>query len=265
MSVANSDTLGRPHRSVPSLGGVTTSHARSTKNDKNTQTKLGHHRCDCARAVTVSVLLITHRPQARPLSLLFEKYGTVTTMDLFTQDVAFFRITNSSDKIYGLPLAGGTNTYLRDAPIGFSRKQSASEGSYKAICEFRNQTPTGSTHARQRVSVASLGQCLTLGPHSAVRLRVALPPEGQKRKVAVLCIEPPPGIRPFWTSRMGGTVIRVLPRAVAKKAMWREPAMLKVWCDRELSHDHKEMNRRMPPTTALEPTSAPPLRFVAGR
>ena len=201
-------------------------------------------------AVTVSVLLITHRSPARPLSLLFEKYGTVTTMDLFAQDVAFFRITNSSDKTYGLPLAGGTNTHLPDAPMGFSRKQSSSEGSYMPICEFKDQTPTGSTHPKQRVSVASLGRCLTLGPHSAVRLRVALPPEGQKRKVAVLCIEPPPGPRPFWTNSIGLTMLRVLPRSVARKAMHREPAVLRVWCDRELSpgrETRKEMNRRTPP------------------
>ena len=38
-------------------------------------------------AVTVSVLLITHRSQAPPLSLVFERYGTVTTMDPFTMDL----------------------------------------------------------------------------------------------------------------------------------------------------------------------------------
>jgi len=193
-------------------------------------------------AVTVSVLLITHGSQARPLSLPFERYGTVTAMDLFSmdllvQDVAFLWITNSSDKTYYMALAGGTNTSLPDAPIGFSRNQSYSEGSYMPMCEFRDQTPTGSMRPMQRVSYAGLGQCLSLGPHSVVRLRIALPPEGQKRKFAVICIEPPPGIWPFWTNSMGSTVLRVLPRAVARKAMHRETPMLRVWCDRELSHD----------------------------
>src|SRR5213594_315114 len=77
-------------------------------------------------AVTVSVLLITHRSQARPLSLLFERYGTVTTMDRFlmdllVQDVAFLWITNSSDKTYYMAQAGGTNTSLPDAPIGLKQ------------------------------------------------------------------------------------------------------------------------------------------------
>ena len=175
-------------------------------------------------AVTVAVLLITHRSQAPPLSLLFERYGTVTTMDpltldLFVQDVAFLWITNSSDKAYYVAMAGGTNTSLPDAPIGF--KQSSSGGSYMPMCEFRDQPPAGSTPPP--VSFASLGLCVNVGPHSAVRLRVALPPEGQKRKVAVLCTEPPPSIRPFWTSSMGRTVIGVLPRSVARKAMWRRP------------------------------------------
>src|SRR5438105_181011 len=189
-------------------------------------------------ALTVSVLLITHRSRALPLSLLFERYGKVTTrdivaMDLFVQDVAFFSLTNSSDKTYYVAM-GPTNTYLPDAPIGFGR---SNEGSYLAICEFNDRPPTGSKQPMRRVSFASLGQCLALGPHSAVRLRVPLPPEGQKRKVAVLCTELPQGIRPFWTNSIGGIVLRVLPRSLARKAMHREPAMLRVWGDRELSHD----------------------------
>ena len=196
-------------------------------------------------AVTVSVLLITNRSQAPPLSLLFERYGTVKTMDpfamdLFVEDVAFLRITNSSDETYYMAQAGGTNTSLPDAPIGL--KPSWVEGSYMPMCEFRDLPPVGS--APLPVSFASLGLCVNVGPHSAVRLRVALPPEGQKRKVAVLCTEPPPGVGPFWTSSMGRTVLRVLPRSVARQAMWRQPAVLRVWCDRELSHRGEGVARR---------------------
>ena len=195
-------------------------------------------------AVTVSVL-ITHRSPASPLSLRFERYGTVKTMDPFTmdlsvQEVAFLWLTNSSDKTYYVAEAGRTNTSLPDAPR--SLKQSWTESSYMPRYEFSDQTPARS--APSPVSFASLGQCAGVRPHSAVRLRVPLPPEGQKRKVAALCVEPPPGMRPFWTSRIGGTVIRVLPRAVAKRAIHREPAVLRVWCDRELSRDQK-VNDRM--------------------
>ena len=198
-------------------------------------------------AVTVSVLLLTGRSPARPLSLRFERYGTVTTIDPLTmnicvQEVAFFWITNSSETIYYLAQAGGTNTSLRDAPIGL--QPSWLEGSFMPMCEFTDQPPTGSTRPLPPVSFPSLGQCVLMGPHSAQRLRVPLPPAGQKRKFAVICTEPPPGIRPFWCSSMGGTVIRLLPRAVAKKAMRREPALLRVWCDRELSHDRERIEKR---------------------
>jgi len=201
-------------------------------------------------AVTLAVLLITQRSQAPPLSLLFERYGTVTTMDpymldLSVQDVAFLWITNASDKDYFVPMAGGTNTSLLDAPIGF--KQSPSGGSSMPMCEFRDQPPADITP--RPVSFANLGLCVNVGPHSAVRLRVALPPEGRKRKVAVLCGEAPSGIRPFWTNSLGRTVLGVLPRSVARRAMWREPAVLRVWLDRELSHEptRKELNGRTAP------------------
>ena len=122
-------------------------------------------------------------------------------MDLLVQDVAFLWITNSSGKPYYVAMAGGTNTSLPDAPIGF--QQSSGGGSYMPMCEFRDQPPAG--YAPPPVSFGSLGLCVNVGPHSALRLRVPLPPEGQKRKVAVLCIKPPAGRGPFWTSSVGRT------------------------------------------------------------
>jgi hypothetical protein len=181
-------------------------------------------------AVTVSVLLITHKSQAPPLSLVFERYGAITTMDPLTmdlsaQDVAFLQITNSGDKAYFVATVGGTNTYLPDSPQIL--KPFWYQGSYLPMCEFSDQP------LALPISYASLRTCVSVAPHSALRLRIPLPPEGQKRKVAVICMAPPPGVRPFWTSKPGLIVLRSLPRAVAKKAMWREPKVMKVWCDRE--------------------------------
>src|SRR5437773_2602594 len=45
--------------------------------------------------VTACVLPMTHRSQARSLSLVFERYST--RMDSFDQDMVFLWITNSSD------------------------------------------------------------------------------------------------------------------------------------------------------------------------
>ena len=73
-------------------------------------------------AVTVSVLLITHRSQTHPLSLVFERYGKVTTMDFKVDHVGFFWLTNSSAKTYYFSLAG-TNTFLPDKPMRFGIQQ----------------------------------------------------------------------------------------------------------------------------------------------
>jgi hypothetical protein len=175
---------------------------------------------------TTCVLLITHQSQARSLSLVFEKYGTAADYGFNVQVVAFLWFTNSSDKSYGLPMMGGTNTFQRDTPLGYD------SGSYLIKWEFDDQA-----NPMPQVSFASLGLYHLVGPHSAVRLRVPLPLEGQKRKVAVLCAERPSGSpRPFWTKGIGLSILRTLPRSVGKELLFSQPAVLRVWCDRELSH-----------------------------
>jgi len=58
--------------------------------------------------VTTCVLLMTHRSQARTLSLVFERYGSILDFDYSVQDVAFLWFTNSSDKSCCLPMMGNT-------------------------------------------------------------------------------------------------------------------------------------------------------------
>jgi hypothetical protein len=175
-------------------------------------------------AATVCVVVLAHRAQAPSLSLVFERYSGPS--DFFIPDVAFLRFTNSSDKTYWLPMAGGTNTLAQDSPIGPYR------ASYLVDCQFSDQANT-----KPRVSVMSWGKCVGVAPHSAVRLRVPLPPPGQTRRVAVLCAEEPSGSpRRFWTHGLGLTVLRMLPRSVGLRLLFSQPAVLRVWCDRELSH-----------------------------
>src|SRR5262245_60219731 len=90
-------------------------------------------------AVTTSVLSITHRSQARSLSLVFERYST--GLDFFDQDMAFLWITNSSDRTYWLPMTGGTNTGQLDTLMGLGRHKQQMSGSYMVNCEF-NGEPT---------------------------------------------------------------------------------------------------------------------------
>jgi hypothetical protein len=183
--------------------------------------------------VTACVLLMTHRTQARSLSLVFERYGSTTDFDYSVQDVAFLWFTNSSDKSYCLPMMGSTNTFQRDTPLGYD------SGSYLIKWEFGDQA-----NPMPQVSFASLGLCHVVGPHSAVRLRVPLPPEGQKRRVAVLCVEEPSwSPRLFWTKGIGLSILRTLPRSVGMKLLFSQPAVLRVWCDRELSHPAERLTK----------------------
>jgi len=176
--------------------------------------------------VTACVLLLARRPQACPLSLFFENYGRTMDMDFKAQDVAFFWITNSSDKIYGLPMTGGTNTFRWDTPFGHD------SGSYLIRCEFSDPA-----NPMPQVSFASLGLCYALAPHSAVRIRVPLPPKAQAGSVAVLCAEMPSGSpRRFWTKGIGLWILRALPRSVGKKLLFSEPAVQRICCDLQLSH-----------------------------
>ena len=180
--------------------------------------------------VTVCVLLMTRRSQAHSLSLVFERYSD--SMDFYVQDVAFLWLTNSSDKTYWLPMAGGTNSICWDTPPGLGSYKQQPSQSYMVECEF-----SGQANPKRQVSILSWGQCAIVAPHSAVRLRVALPPKGEKRRVAVLCAEQPSGNPSrFWTNGIGLRILRELPRSARHKVLWQEPAVLRVWCDRELSH-----------------------------
>jgi hypothetical protein len=75
-------------------------------------------------AATVSVLLINHPSQSRSLSLHFERYGTVTTMDLLVQKVGFFWITNSSARTYYLAMGSDPPS----SSAAFRSKKSDAEG-----------------------------------------------------------------------------------------------------------------------------------------
>jgi hypothetical protein len=175
--------------------------------------------------VTVCVLLTTHRSQARSLSLVFERYGSTLDFDYSVQDVAFLWFTNSSDKSYCLPMMGGTNTFQRETPIAYD------SGSYMIRWEFGDQASPV-----PQVSFASLGLCYTVVPHSAVRIRVPLATRGEQRKVAVLCAEMPSmSPRQFWTKGVGLSILRRLPRSVRMKLLFSQPAVLRVWSDREVS------------------------------
>jgi hypothetical protein len=197
-------------------------------------------------AVTVSVLLIGQHPKALPLSLVFERYST--RMEVYLEDVAFLWLTNASDKTYYLAMTGNTNTRQLDTVPGLGHYKATNIQSESVMvdCAFSDRTPTGTTNWAQRVSFTNASHCLTLASHSAVRLRVPLPPQGQRRKVAVLCVELPTGPSRFWLSSFGARILRLLPRSVGRRVLQPKftVTVLKVWCDRELSHSDDSAAKR---------------------
>lgn len=168
-------------------------------------------------------LWLARRPAAPALSLVFERYSTGA--DFLVHDVAFLWFTNASDRAYGLPMTGGTNTFERDTPLGRQL------GSVLVNCEFSDGPKP------PPVTFASLGLCHVAAPHSAVRVRVPLPPPGRPRRVAVLCAEMPSGTpRVFWTKGIGLSLLRWLPRSMGRRLLFTPPEVLRVWCERELSN-----------------------------
>ena len=181
-----------------------------------------------------AALLIVRRPKPEPLSFVFQRYSTA--MDLHVEDVAFLWLTNASaDKTYYLAMPG-TNTSLRDAPTGFGpyKSKELGGGSHLVACEFSDRTLAGMTNWTEQGLFTSGPLCLTLQPHSAIRLRVPLPPQGQQRKVAALCAQ----VRmpsPFWNGRLGFHLRSWLPRSVQQRMVQPRFAVAKVWCPQELS------------------------------
>lgn len=183
---------------------------------------------------TVAALVIRQPAQAPSLTLVFERYST--RMDFYIPDVAFLWLTNDSGKSYYLAMTGNTDTHQSDTPISLGHYKASNSGSVMVDCCFSDRTPTGTSNWTQRVSFTNASMCVGVAPHSAIRLRVPLPPEGQKRKVAALCAELPAGPSQFWTSGIGLSILRLLPRSVGKKIIQSRFTVQKVWCDRELSH-----------------------------
>jgi hypothetical protein len=184
-----------------------------------------------------AVLVMMFRPSdadIHSVSLSFQRYSH---LDPYAQNVGFFWLTNASDKPFLLYMTGGSNTVLLDTT--FAPYKGRLRESWMVNCGFRDQTPHGWTNWEQAPSPwRGSNAYLQLSPHSGTVIRVPLPTDGQKRKVAVLCEATPAGWRqsPLWFSRFGQALLSMLPRSMLLRLAEPHPKVLKVWCDRELSH-----------------------------
>src|SRR5687768_6897114 len=146
------------------------------------------------------------------LSLTFQRYSD---LDPYVGDVGFFWLTNASDKAFLLCMTGGTDTVVLDTM--FIPYKGMPKVSYMVNCAFSDQTPQGWTNWAQTPSPARGSNAfLQLSPHSGIVIRVPLPTNGQKRKVAVLCEAPLAGWRqwPLWSNGFGQSLLRMLPRSM---------------------------------------------------
>lgn len=191
------------------------------------------------------------------LSLIFLRYSD--DFDTKVEGVAFLLLTNASDKSYVVVMPGITNPVV--ASTFFARRGV----SYSVDCEFKDQTANGWTNwtqefspvpspvglelakasppgPQEKISIrvpTSTTVFHVLGPYNGVTIRVPTLAVGQRRKVAVLCQEVP-GLRrsSFWQSRLGGYVLRILPRRIASPLV-KPGRVLKgaraLWCDHELT------------------------------
>jgi hypothetical protein len=173
------------------------------------------------------------------LSLTFQRYSN---LDPYVQNVGFFWLTNASDKPFLLCMTGGSNTLVLDT-LFQPYKSGRAKGSYMVNGAFSDQTAQGWTNWEQTpFPMRGRNAFLQLAPHSGIVVRVPLPTHGAKRKVAVLCEEPLAGWRrsPMWANGFGRALLRMLPRPLLRRLAEHKPKVIKVWCDRELSHPGEE-------------------------
>jgi hypothetical protein len=186
-----------------------------------------------------------------PVSLVFQRYSD---LDPYVGDVAFLWLTNASSNSYLLTMTGSTNTVVLDTLFGRFRQ------SWMVNCQFSDETSTGWTNWIQMPSpVRGSNAYLSLGPRSGFVIRVPLPEDGQRRKVAVLYEGPyttaalalgaGPGISirvpttnapnttagSFWLTPTGFRLFRLLPRPLRER-VFPSASLHKAWCDRELSY-----------------------------
>jgi hypothetical protein len=128
-------------------------------------------------------------------------------------------------------MTGNSNTWVLDTSFGRSTQ------SLMLSCEFEDRTQSGWTNWTQEPWPSrGSSSYLSLEAHSGVVVRVPLQADGQHRKVAVLYERPPVDLTPFWTTRVGVQLFRVLPMVLLNRVIHPKPMWVRVWCDRELSY-----------------------------
>ena len=181
------------------------------------------------------------KSDSRLLSLKFLRYSG---FDPRAGNIAFFWLTNASEKSFLLCQTGDRNTIVFDTIL--SPNEGEAKLSFMVNCAFSDQTPNGSTNWMQKpLPIRGFNSFLELPPHSGIVIRVPSPPSGQRRKVAALCEAPLPAWKQssLWTNGFALRLLEALPRSVLLKLAQYQPPTIEVWCDQELSDTDARMAR----------------------
>ncbi len=182
-----------------------------------------------AAAVIAWFVLIKPRQAGANLSLSFLRYSH---WDLYIPngEMAFLLLTNASATPYLLHMTGNKDTHIVDNVLGRWKE------SWEVDCEFHDTALMGRTNTIQtppRDTARNLN--VTVWPHSAVTIRVPVPPTGQKRRVAALCdaVPGPPSI-PAWASKPGLISMLYWRLQLLRLTLSPNPEPVRVWCEREI-------------------------------
>ena len=105
--------------------------------------------------------------------------------------------------------------------------------SWMVSCAFRDKTPGGwSNWVQQPSTVRASNLYVRVEGHSEIMVRIPLPRDGSKRKVAVLC-ETQPG---WWNVPGLPKIIPFLPRWLLRRMAKDQPVITPVWADGEFAH-----------------------------
>lgn len=184
-------------------------------------------------AVLVAAAYITFskpRPHTAPVALLFQEYGPFDPS-------AYLWLTNTSTKPYRLTMTGSNLTYAMDYSFGKRRE------SWLINCAFSDETANGVTNWLQQPALTNGGNAgLLLNPNTGILIRIPLPADGQRRKVAAL-YEGSNTASAFWATPAGFRVFRMLPPWLRRRVC-PQRVLEKAWCEQVLSYPADPWVRR---------------------
>jgi hypothetical protein len=178
--------------------------------------------------------------------------GVSLTFQRYEGNWAFLQLTNASDKSYYLQnqpsmpvMFSGTNGDAIDAIIDryLFQQRNHQQQTVTLDCDFTDLTPTGRIFWSQwPTQMVRSNVYSELAPHAGISVQVPIPPEGLRRKVAAPYYSFNLGWRTskFWSTPAGSYVMMklavILTKSQFMKLMAPQPALLKTWCDTELTN-----------------------------